>query len=80
MEDVFTFQPRVYMGKKTRNGVHTGPQLLSENLDQIDTFEWTKAVVLSIFDFQPLWSHLGLRHKIQAVPKGCQSQQKDRMV
>ena len=38
-EDVFTFQPRVYMGKKTRNGVHTGPQLLPENLDQNDTFE-----------------------------------------
>ena len=32
-EDVFTFQPRVYKGKNTRNGVHTGPQLLPENLD-----------------------------------------------
>ena len=45
-EDVFTLQPKVYMGKKTKNGVHTGPQLLPENLDQNDTFEWTKAVDL----------------------------------
>ena len=53
-EDVFTFQPKVYMGKKTRNGVHMGPQLLPENLHLNDSFEWTKAVVLltvaSIFD------------------------------
>merc|ERR1712243_276862 len=45
-EDVFTFQRKVYMGKKTRNFVHTSPQLLPENLDQNDMFEWTKAVVL----------------------------------
>jgi len=46
-EDIFTFQPKVYMGKKMRNGVHMGPKLLPENLDQNDTLEWTKAVVLS---------------------------------
>ena len=45
-EDIFTFQPKVYMGKKTRNDNHTGPQLLPENLDQNNTFKWTKAVVL----------------------------------
>ena len=53
-EDIFTFQPKVYMGYKTRNGVHMGPQLLPENLDQNNTLEWTKAVALStvtsIFD------------------------------
>ena len=42
------------MGKKTRNSAYTGPQLLPENLDLNNLFEWTKAVVLStvalIFD------------------------------
>merc|ERR1711873_90626 len=42
------------MGKKTRNGVHTGPQLFPENLHLNDSFKWTKDVVLStvasIFD------------------------------
>ena len=53
-EDVFTFQPKQYMGKKTRNSAYTGPNLLPENLDLNDFFEWTKNVVLltvaSIFD------------------------------
>ena len=39
MEDVFTFQPKVYMGKKARNGAYNGPQLLPENLDLNDSFE-----------------------------------------
>ena len=34
------------MGKKTRNRVHPGPQLLPENLDLSNMFEGTKAVVL----------------------------------
>ena len=29
-EDIFTFQPKVYMGKKARNRAYNGPQLLPE--------------------------------------------------
>ena len=32
-EDMFTFQPKVYVGKKAKNGAYNGPQLLPENLD-----------------------------------------------
>ena len=35
-EHIFTFQPKVYMGKKGRNGAYNGPQLLLENLDLND--------------------------------------------
>ena len=52
--DTFTFLPKVFLGKKGRNRVYKGPQLLSENLALNETFEWTKAVVVStvtsIFD------------------------------
>merc|ERR1712082_363504 len=68
MEDALTFQPRVYMGKKTRNSVHTGPQLLPENLDLNDMFEWTKAVVLltvaSIFNPSGLISAYVIKYKL----------------
>ena len=43
-EDIFTFQPKVYMGKKARNGAYNGPQLLPENFNLNNSFEWTKAV------------------------------------
>ena len=53
-KDIFTFQPKVYMGKRVRNGAYNGPQLLLENLDLNNSFKWTKAVILStvasIFD------------------------------
>ena len=56
------------MGKKTRNGDHTGPQLLPENLDQNDTFKWTKAVVLStvasIFNPSGLISAYIIKYKL----------------
>ena len=48
VEDTFTFLPKVFLGKKGRNGVYNSPQLLSENLNLNETFEWTKAVILSI--------------------------------
>ena len=47
VEDTFTFLPKVFLGKKGRNGVYNSLQLLSENLALNETFEWTKAVVLS---------------------------------
>ena len=61
-DDMFTFQPKVYIGKKGRNSAYNGPQLLSENLDLNDSFEWTIAVVLSTvaYIFDP--SGLSLRH------------------
>ena len=34
-------------GKENKKLVHTCPQLLPENLDLNNTFEWTKAVILS---------------------------------
>ena len=46
--------PKVFLGKKGKNSVYNGPQLLLENLNLNETFDWTKAVVLStvasIFD------------------------------
>ena len=67
-EDIFTFQPKVYMGKKARNGAYNGPQLLLENLDLNDSFEWTKAVVLStvasIFDSSGLISAYVIKYKL----------------
>ena len=47
VEDTFNFLPKVFLGKKGRNGVYNDRQLLSENLALNETFEWTKAVVLS---------------------------------
>merc|ERR1712240_854486 len=67
-EDNFTFQPKVYMGKKARNGAYNGPQLLQENLDKNDSFEWTKAVFLStvasIFDPSSLISAYVIKYKL----------------
>ena len=67
-KDIFTFQPKVYMGKKARNGTYNGPQLLLENLDLNDSFEWTKAVVLSsvtsIFDPSGLISAYVIKYKL----------------
>ena len=81
-EDVFTFQPKVYMGKKTRNGVHTGPQLLPENLHLNDLFEWTKAVVLltvsSIFYPSGLISAYVIKYKL--FLRVYQPQQENSMV
>ena len=52
--DTFTFRPKVFLGKTGKNGAYIGPQLLSENLELSEAFNWTKAVVLStvasIFD------------------------------
>ena len=68
MEDVFTFQPKVYMGKKTRNSAYNGPQLLPKILDLNDSFEWTKAVVLStvasIFNPSGLISAYVIKYKL----------------
>ena len=54
MSNTFTFLPKVFLGKKGKNGAYNGPQLLPENVALNDTFNWTKAVVLStvasIFD------------------------------
>ena len=67
-EDTFTFQPKAYMGKKARKGAYNGPQLLPENLDLNDSFEWTKAVVLlivtSIFDPLSLISAYVIKYKL----------------
>ena len=68
MEDIFTFQPKVYMGKKARNSAYNGLQLLLENLDLNDSFKWTKAVVLStvalIFDPSGLISAYVIKYKL----------------
>ena len=45
--DTFSFQPRIFLGKKGKNGTHAGPQLTPENLTLNDEFPWTKALVLS---------------------------------
>ena len=53
-EDTFSFQPKVFLGKKGKNGAYAGPQLLPQNLARSNDFSWTKALVLStvasIFD------------------------------
>ena len=68
MEDIFTFQPKVYMGKKARNSAYNGLQLLPENLDLNNSFKWTKAVVLStvasIFDPSGLISAYVIKYKL----------------
>ena len=68
MEDIFTFQPKVLMGKKARKGAYNGPQVLPENLDLNDSFKWTKAVVLStvalIFDPSGLISTYVIKYKL----------------
>ena len=67
-DDIITFQPKVYMGKKGRKGAYNGLQLLLENLDLNDSFEWTKAVVLStvasIFDPSGLISAYVIKYKL----------------
>ena len=45
VQDTFTFSPKVFLGKKGKNSVYNGPQLLLENLNLNETFDWTKAVV-----------------------------------
>ena len=56
------------MGKKAKNRAYNGPQLLLENLDLNDSFEWTKAVVLStvasIFDPSSLISAYPIKYKL----------------
>ena len=67
-EDTFTFQPKVYMGKKAGNDAYNGLQLLPENLDLNNSFEWTKAVVLStvasIFNPSGLISAYVIKYKL----------------
>ena len=48
VQDTFIFSLKVFLGKRGKNGIYNGPQLLLENLDLSETFEWTKAVVLSM--------------------------------
>ena len=50
MTNMFTFLPKVFMDKKGRYGAYNCPQLVPENLVLNDTFQWTKAVVLSTME------------------------------
>ena len=54
MKDVFTFQPKVYLGKKVRGGIHEGPELTIQTLSLLEDYLWTRRTVLStiagIFD------------------------------
>ena len=56
------------MSKKGKNGTYNGPQLLPENLVLNETFQWTKAVVLStvasIFDLSGLISAYIIKFKL----------------
>ena len=67
-EDTFTFHPRVFLGKKGKNGTHSGPELLPENLDLSYSFSWTKALVLStvasIFDPSGIISAYTIKFKL----------------
>ena len=47
VEDLFSFQPRVYLGKKKKNGFHAGPELTQDNLIILSSFTWTRRTVLS---------------------------------
>ena len=62
VSDKLTFLPKVFMGKKGRNGACNSPQLVPENLVLNDTFQWTKGVVLStvasIFDPSGMIPHI----------------------
>ena len=47
LEDLFTFQPKVFMGKKVASGLHQGPELIISNLHLLTDFTWTRRTVLS---------------------------------
>ena len=68
MEDTFSFHPRVFLGKKGKNGTHSGPELLPENLAKNNSFSWTKALVLStvasIFDPSGIISAYTIKFKL----------------
>ena len=67
-EDTFTFQPKVFLGKKGKNGTHSGPELHPENLAKSNSFPWTKALVLStvasIFDPSGIISAYTIKFKL----------------
>ena len=52
--DYFYFKPKVFLGKKQRNGLHSGPELTDESISLLDTFLWTKhfflATIASIYN------------------------------
>ena len=68
VSDTFTFQPKVFLGKKGKSGAYTGPQLLPENLEASNSFTWSKAVVLStvasIFDPSGIISAYTIKFKL----------------
>ena len=67
-EDVFTFKPQVFLGRKLRNGLYSGPELTDANLHLLDDFTWTRRLVLStvasIYDPAGLISPLLIKCKL----------------
>lgn len=68
VNDTISFKPKVFLGKKGKNGTHTGPELNPENLHLNDSFLWTKALILStihsLFDPSGIVAPLLLKYKL----------------
>ena len=68
VEDTFIFKPKIFLGKKNRNGFHNGPELTGDTLFLLNSFQWTRRTVLSsiagIYDPTGLISAFTVKFKL----------------